>query len=106
MVDPYSTGRFYLYELKARGFPIVCVRSTRSVDPAFAKVLETHKDYFAEVLDFEDFDGLAQLIEKIHSLPFREFAAVIPGSDVGVVLGEQLSEALGMDQANGTERLL
>jgi len=45
-------------------------------------------------------------VGKIRSLPFKEVIAVIPGSDVGVVLGEQLSEALGMPHANGTQRLL
>jgi len=107
VVDPYSTGRFYLYELKARGFPIICVRSTRAVDPVFAKVYDAHREYFAESLDFEDFEGgLPELAAKIRSMPYRGLAAVIPGSDVGVVLGEQLSEILGMEHANGTERLL
>jgi len=106
VVDPYSTGRFYLYELQALGHPIICVRSTRSVDPVFAKVNEAHKDYFAESLDFEDFEKVSDLAEHLRRLPFVGVAAVIPGSDVGVVLGEQLSEALGMVHANGTERLL
>jgi len=105
VVDPYSTGRFYLYELKARGIPIICVRSTRSVDQAFAKVYEAHKEYFAESLDFDDCEDLPQLVQKLCALPFK-LLSVIPGSDVGVVLGEQLSEALGMQQANGTQRLL
>jgi biotin carboxylase len=105
VVDPYSTGRFYLYKLKDRGFSIICVRSTLSVDPIFEKVYMAHKDYFTESLDFEDFGGLQELVEKIRSMPFQ-ITAVIPGSDVGVVLGEELSEALGMEHANGTERLL
>lgn len=107
VVDPYSTGRFYLYELKARGFPIICVRSTRSVDPNFAKVYEAHKDYFVTTLDFDDFDDLSELVATLRSFKsFKQMVAVIPGSDVGVVLGEQLSEALGMEHANGTKRLL
>jgi len=106
VVDPYSTGRFYLYGLKARGFPIICVRSTRSVDPVFSKVYEAHKEYFVKTLDFEDFDGLSSLVDEIRTLTPKEIAAVIPGSDVGVVLGEELSEALGMELSNGTERLL
>jgi len=105
VVDPYSTGRFYLYGLKARGFPIICVRSTRSVDPVFSKVYEAHKEYFTKTFDFEDFDGLSSLVDEIRTLPFRGIVAVIPGSDVGVVLGEELSEAFGMELSNGTERL-
>jgi len=105
VVDPYSTGRFYLYELKAREIPIICVRSTRNVDAAFSKVYEAHIEYFAETLDFEDFGSVQELVDKLRSLPFSGFSAVIPASDVGVVLGEQLSEALGMRQANGTDRL-
>jgi len=106
VVDPYSTGRFYLYGLRARGFPIICVRSSRAVDPAFSKVYEAHKDYFVKTLDFEDFDGLSSLVDELRALAIKGIAAVIPGSDVGVVLGEELSEALGMELSNGTERLL
>jgi biotin carboxylase len=105
VVDPYSTGRFYLYGLKARGFPIICVRSTRSVDPVFSKVYEAHKEYFTKTLDFEDFDDLSSLVDEIRSLTVHGIAAVIPGSDVGVVLGEELSEAFGMECSNGTGRL-
>jgi hypothetical protein len=73
----------------------------------FAKVYDAHREYFAESLDFEDFEiGLPELAAKIRSMPYQGLAAVIPGSDVGVVLGEQLSESLGMEHANGTERLL
>lgn len=106
VVDPYSTGRFYLYELKDRGFPIVCVRSTRSVDPIFARVYDSHREYFIDTLDLEDFEGgVPQLADRIR-LAYEGLAAVIPGSDAGVTLGEQLSEALGMERTNGTERLL
>merc|ERR1719230_1239856 len=58
-------------------------------------------------MDFEDLEGgLPELAQRIRSLPFSAISAVIPGSDVGVVLGEQLSEALSMEHSNGTARLL
>lgn len=105
VVDPYSTGRFYLYDLKARGVNIICVRSASvGVDPLYSKVFEAHKDYFCAVIDADKLSGLPELVRQLQSLPYS-IEAVIPGSDAGVILGEQLSEAMKMPTANGTERL-
>ena len=71
VVDPCSSGRFYPYGLKALGFPIICVRSTRSVDPVFSKVYEAHKEYFVKTFDFENFDSLSSLVHAISVLACR-----------------------------------
>lgn len=105
VVDPYSTGRFYLYDLKARGMNIICVRSTSvGVDPLYTKVFEAHRDYYCEVLDADKFDSMDEFVKQLRSLPY-DIAAVVPGSDAGVILGEQLSELMKMPTANGTHRL-
>lgn len=105
VVDPYSTGRFYLYDLKARGMNIICVRSTSvGVDPLYTKVFEAHRDYYCEVLDADKFDSMDAFVKQLWSLPYN-IAAVVPGSDAGVILGEQLSELMKMPTANGTHRL-
>merc|ERR1719313_563620 len=85
VVDPYSSGRFYLYELAKRGYPIVVVRSSLEVGAYFKKVFDGHKEYFAEVLDFPDYSSVEELQEALATLPYR-FIAVIAGSDVGVEL--------------------
>jgi biotin carboxylase len=105
VVDPYSTGRFYLYDLKARGINIICVRSSSvGVDPLYTKVFEAHRDYYCEVRDADKFASVDDLIKELRSLPYQ-ICAVIPGSDAGVILGEELSERMNMATANGTERL-
>jgi hypothetical protein len=104
VVDPYSSGRFLLYELKARNLPIICVRSTLKVHPFFLKSYDTHKDYFAETVDFENFGGVPQLVDYLKALPYS-IVAVFGGSEPGVELADHLSEALCLSTANGTELL-
>jgi len=105
VVDPYSSGRFYLYELEKRGFPIIVVRSSLNVSPFFKKVYDAHVEYFAECSDFPELGGdLERLHDALDALPYT-IVAVIAGSDVGVELAEQLSEKMEMATTNGTELL-
>jgi hypothetical protein len=104
VVDPYSSGRFLLYELKSRGMPIICVRSSLKLGAYFLKVYETHKEYFVETVDFEKFENVAQLVDFLSTLSYNVLA-VFGGSEPGVELADQLSEALGLPTANGTELL-
>jgi len=105
VVDPYSSGRFYLYELEKRGFPIIVVRSSLNVSPFFKKVYDAHMEYFAETLDFPELGcDLERLEDALCALPY-DILAVIAGSDVGVELAEQLSEKMKMATTNGTELL-
>lgn len=104
VVDPYSSGRFLLYELKKRDMPIICVRSSLKLGAYFLKVYETHKEYFVETVDFENFENVSQLVDFLRTLPF-EVASVFGGSEPGVELADQLSEMLGLATANGTELL-
>eukprot|EP00442_Polarella_glacialis_P018584 CAMPEP_0115153448 /NCGR_PEP_ID=MMETSP0227-20121206/66733_1 /TAXON_ID=89957 /ORGANISM="Polarella glacialis, Strain CCMP 1383" /LENGTH=470 /DNA_ID=CAMNT_0002564191 /DNA_START=36 /DNA_END=1448 /DNA_ORIENTATION=+ len=107
VVDPYSSGRFLLYELKARGIPIICVRSCLSLGSFFLRVYDTHRDYFAVTIDFQEEAGsdLQQLVDRLVSLPYRVLA-VFGGCEPGVELAERLAEALALPTANGTELLL
>lgn len=105
VVDPYSSGRFYLYELKKRGFPIICVRSSLEVSGFFKKVYDTHLEYFTEQLDFPTYDSdYDKFAKALKALPYS-IVAVIAGSDAGVELAEHLSERMGMPTSNGTELL-
>merc|ERR1719502_444562 len=105
VVDPYSSGRFYLYELKKRGLPIVVVRSSLDVGAYFKKVFDSHKEYFAEIVDFPNYSSVEKLQEALARLPYK-FVAVIAGSDVGVELADHLAEKMKMPTANGTDLLL
>jgi len=105
VVDPYSSGRFYLYELKKRGFPIVVVRSSLEVGAYFKKVLDSHMEYFAAMLDLPNYSSEEGLLSALNALPYK-LVAVIAGSDVGVELADHLAERMNMPTANGTELLL
>lgn len=104
VVDPYSSGRFYLYELKKREYPIVVVRSSVDVGAFFKKVFDSHKEYFAATLDLPDYSSEDDLLQALSVLPYK-FVAVIAGSDVGVELADSLAEKMDMPTANGTELL-
>jgi len=104
IVDPYSSGRFLVYELKNRELPIICVRSSLKLGAFFLKAYEAHKDYFAETVDYDDFGGLQELVDHIKSLPYS-IGAVFGGSEPGVELADRLAEALKLPTANGTELL-
>lgn len=105
VVDPYSSGRFYLYELKKRGFPIIVIRSSLEVSAFFKKTYDTHMEYFAETLDYPALgNDLDTLLGAVQELPYK-IVAVIAGSDVGVELAEHLSEKMNMPTTNGTDLL-
>jgi len=105
LVDPYSSGRFYLYELKKRGVAIIAVRSCLEVGAYFKKVYDAHMDYFDATLDFPAFaDDHDKLVQAIQALPYNVIA-VFAGSDVGVELADHVAEKMKMPTANGTELL-
>jgi len=95
-----------LYELKERGVPIICVRSSLNLGSFFLRVYDSHKEYFEVTLDFEDELGssLERLVSRLGSLPYN-VVAVFAGCEPGVDLSERLAEALGLPTANGTELL-
>lgn len=99
VVDPYSSGRYLLYELKKRNVPIVCVRSSLKLGPFFLASYETHKDYFVRTVDYEG--DLASTISALRAGP-HTIKAVVPGCEPGVELADALSEGMGVP-SNGTE---
>jgi len=102
VVDPYSSGRFLLYELKSRGVPIVCVRSSLNLGSFFLRAYDVHREYFVETIDHQ---SLPQLLDAIGSLPYR-VTSVFPGCEPGVAVADELAEALRLPSANGTELTL
>jgi len=104
VVDPYSSGRFLLYELKRREMPIICIRSSLQLSPYFLKVYDSHKDYFVETIDYENLQCLDQLVDHLRAKPYQ-VVAVFGGSEPGVELADRLAEALKLTTANGTELL-
>lgn len=99
VVDPYSSGRYLLYELKKRGVPVVCVRSSLKLGHFFLASYEAHMDYFVRTVDHEG--DLASTIESLKSGP-HTIKAVVPGCEPGVELADALSEGMGLP-SNGVE---
>jgi biotin carboxylase len=104
IVDPYSSGRFLVYELKHRELPIICVRSSLKLGAFFLKAYETHKDYFVETVDYDNFESVQSLVDYLGTLPYK-ITAVFGGCEPGVELADHLSEALKLTTANGTKLL-
>mmetsp|Transcript_16926 Transcript_16926/g.43128 ORF Transcript_16926/g.43128 Transcript_16926/m.43128 type:complete len:551 (-) Transcript_16926:297-1949(-) len=98
VVDPYSSGRFLLYELKARKMPIICVRSSLELGAFFLNAYKKNKPYFSKTVDFQN---MTQLVSDLRGLPY-DIVAVFGGSEPGVELADQLAEALGLVARNPT----
>merc|ERR1719316_1335794 len=91
VVDPYSSGKYMLAELKQRKIPIIAVRSTTKMSSQFLRSHEANCSFFAEFLEFEVMEeGLEQLVQEILALPYKVLA-VLAGSEPGVELANLLS---------------
>jgi len=99
VVDPYSSGRFLVYDLAPK-YQIICVRSTLDVLPLFLKVYESHKHYFAETIDFKN---MPQLLARLKEWKGTKIVAVFAASEPGVELADELAEALKMPARNDTK---
>jgi hypothetical protein len=100
VVDPYSSGRYLLYELKSRNIPIICIRSSLKLGSFFLAAYDKHKDYFAETIDYdENFD---HLLAALVAMPY-EVRAVFPGCEPGVTLADLLANTLKLPTANSLE---
>lgn len=94
IVDGYSTGNLLPAEFKARGFSPIHVQSTPVIWPLLTLTYRP-QDYERRLAFAGDLGPL--LLELT---PLRP-ACVVPGTETGVELADQLSEALGA-ASNGT----
>jgi len=97
VVDPYSSGRYLLYELEPR-MAIICVRSSLILGSFFLKAYDKNKEYFSATVDHQ---SLQQVVDEIRALPYN-IVGVFAGSEPGVELADQLAEALAMPASNPT----
>jgi len=98
VVDPYSSGRFLLYELHKRRLPVVCVRSSLELGDFFLNAYHKNRGYFARTVDHR---SLPQTLSALRALPW-DIVAVFGGSEPGVQLADELAEALGLRARNPT----
>jgi len=104
VVDPYSSGKYLLIELEKRGIPIICVRSSTKLSQQFLRSHVANSRFWVEMLEFEDFAGIPELVEALQALPYS-IAGVFGGSEPGVELADRIANALAMPTANSLELL-
>eukprot|EP00401_Gymnodinium_catenatum_P027786 CAMPEP_0117529050 /NCGR_PEP_ID=MMETSP0784-20121206/37633_1 /TAXON_ID=39447 /ORGANISM="" /LENGTH=452 /DNA_ID=CAMNT_0005325361 /DNA_START=74 /DNA_END=1432 /DNA_ORIENTATION=- len=104
VVDPYSSGKYLLIVLESRGVPVIAVRSSTKMAKLFQGSHAANKRFFAEEIEFEDLQGLEDLVEAVKALPYNVMG-VLPGSEPGVELANRLSDALGFAATNPLELL-
>jgi len=95
IVDGYSNGRFFPPKLKTRGYSCVHVQSRTKI-PKISIPTFHEKDYL------EKFIYSGNIKETLSQLQKYNVLYVIPGSEAGVELADQLSEKMGL-LSNGTQ---
>jgi len=98
VVDPYSSGRYLLYELEPR-MAIICVRSSLKLGSFFLRAYDKNKDYFSATVDHQT---LQQVVDEVRALPYN-IVGVFAGSEPGVELADRLAAALAMPARNPIE---
>jgi len=92
IVDPYSSGRYLVAEIKNQLWKMVCVQSSQ--DLADFWLGQHEPENFIETIKHETLES------TVAALSAYDVAAAIPGSEPGVLLAEDLQEALNL-QGNG-----
>src|SRR5579872_744047 len=95
IVDAYTTGRFLAPYLNANGYTCIHVQSR---EPVISVYLATFvRENFVENIVYNG--DLQLLLDNLKSFQIK---GVIPGAETGVLLADQLAEALNLNTSNGT----
>lgn len=95
LVDAYSSGSLYPAEFKKRGFDCIHVQSSPDLDPAWLVSFQP-EDFIENIVHHGDTDKTIRLLAAYSP------AAVLAGSECGVMLADRLSEKMGL-KTNGTK---
>ena len=96
IVDPFSSGTFYASAFKEAGVPVVTVLSRREILPVYLPSF--HPEDFQEVIHF--IDDHEPVVRRLRELQPR---CILPGTEVGVELADQLAALVIPDVANVPE---
>ncbi len=95
IVDAYSAGNLLAPEFKARGVSCLHVQSTKEIWPILSPSFR-ESDFDVNL----KFGGeLGPILGMLRS---RDVVCVVPGTETGVELADQIAEGLGLPTANGT----
>lgn len=96
IVDPFSSGMFYAPAFKEAGVPIVAVLSRQEILPVYLPSF--HPEDFQEVIHFSG--DHEPVVRRLLQLKPR---CILPGTEVGVELADQLAAQVTPDVANVPE---
>lgn len=96
VVDGFSTGKHIASALKSRGYDCIHVLS----DTNHPKRGQVHTDHYVETIIYTNMD------EILFKLKIRQVLFCVPGDESGVILADQLNDALALPTSNGTEYTL
>src|SRR5438552_8827728 len=96
IVDPFSSGTFYASAFKEAGVPVVTVLARREILPVYLPSF--HPEDFQEVIHF--IDDHEPVVRRLRELQPR---CILPGTEVGVELADQLAALVIPDVANVPE---
>jgi biotin carboxylase len=88
IVDPYSSGLFLVQELMKEQVKMVAVQSSDSLSECWKQQL--HREYFLDVIEPMELEKQLVKLSKYNVL------AVLPGSEPGVMLAEELADVLAL----------
>lgn len=94
IVDPHSSGAYLEAEFTSRGWSSVAVLSTPTIPAAYGTL--KYEERYRDVIVCNGVD------EVVAALAKHAPRAVIPGTELGVSLADELAERLGLP-GNGTE---
>ncbi len=102
VIDPVSTGAVLAYKIAQMGIAVVAVWSEVVPDELKKFVDPRVAINFAARIEHEA-DGIASTIEQVNALEELDVCEVMVGCETGVLLGDLLSEGLGV-RGNGTAK--
>jgi len=102
VIDPVSTGAVLAWHLAQQGLVVIAVWSEVMPDELKKFVDPRMGIEFAARIEHEA-DGLASTIQQVRALEELDVIECMVGCETGVLLGDQLSEGLGV-RTNGTAK--
>lgn len=88
IVDPYSSGRYLVHELASLRWPMVGIQSSLELAPFWLKQFDA--SLFVKSIQHESLEATIDALKEF------EVVSVLPGSEPGVLLAEDLADRFGV----------
>lgn len=94
IVDAYSSGEKLVYAFKSYGYQIIHIQSTPEIPKVFKEKFQQIKNLFIENIVF---NGVEPVKERLSCFQVK---CIIPGTESGVIIADNLCHQMGMELAN------